>query len=254
MVQMDPEVSVITPAWNAEKTIEEVISSVRAQTFANWEMVIVDDGSSDGTQEKLVAAMLADERIHPVFLSENSGAAAARNKALYLARGRYVAFLDSDDRWKPDKLAKQLAFMKKHQYAFTFTGYEYMDASGRPLNKIIHAPQRVTYHDLLKNTIVGCLTVMIDRNQTGRFQMPDLRSRQDLATWLKLLKQGFTAYGLDENLSAYRVGSRNALSGNKWKAAKKTWFVFRRVEGLPLPEACWYFCHYAANAAIKRFS
>lgn len=252
MVWNNPEVSVITPSYNSERTIEATVDSVRSQTFQNWEMIIVDDCSTDRTGEKLAAAALADERIRTVILPENSGAAAARNTALDLARGRYVAFLDSDDRWKPDKLEKQLRFMKDNAYAFTFTGYEYIDAAGHPLHKVVHTPARVAYRDMLKNTIVGCLTVMIDREQTGKFRMPDLRSRQDLATWLALLKKGFTAYGLDETLSEYRVGG-SSLSGNKWKAAQKTWFVYRRVEKLPLLRACWYFCHYAANAAMKHF-
>ncbi|WP_100487027.1 teichuronic acid biosynthesis protein TuaG [Sporolactobacillus pectinivorans] len=253
MPHIDPEVSVITPSYNVEKTIEATIRSVLGQTFRDWEMIIADDCSTDRTRMKLAAAEFADERIHTVFLGKNSGAAAARNMALDLARGRYIAFLDSDDCWKPEKLEKQLDFMKKNGYAFSFTGYEYINSDGVPLHKVVKAPARVVYQDMLKNTIVGCLTVMIDRKQAGRFSMPNLRSRQDLATWLGLLKKGIVAYGLNETLSEYRISGKTSLSGNKWKAARKTWFVYRQVEKLPMLLSFWYFCHYAAHALIKRF-
>lgn len=253
MLPFGPEVSIITPSYNSEKTVEATIRSVLGQTFRDWEMIIVDDCSTDQTLMKLAAAEFADERIHTVFLAENSGAAAARNAALDLARGRYIAFLDSDDCWKPEKLEKQLNFMKKNGYAFSFTGYEYISQDGEPLHKVIQAPAQITYEDMLKNTIVGCLTVMVDRERTGQFRMPDLRSRQDLATWLGLLKKGIVAYGLNETLSEYRISGKTSLSGNKWKAARKTWFVYRQVEKLPVLLSCWYFCHYAAHALIKRF-
>ncbi|BBN98010.1 teichuronic acid biosynthesis protein TuaG [Sporolactobacillus terrae] len=245
-------ISVITPTYCAEKTIQQTIQSVRAQTWPYWELILVDDASSDQTCAMLREAAKEDTRIRPIFLGENHGAAFARNTALDHAKGRYVAFLDSDDCWKPRKLENQLRFMEMHQYAFTFTGYELMDAEGHLLNKIVSAPKRVTYKRMLKNTIVGCLTVMIDRKQTGTFHMPDLRSRQDLATWLSLLKTGLVAYGMDEVLAEYRISGKTSLSGNKWKAAKKTWFVYRNVERLPLIPSCWYFVHYAAHALMKR--
>ncbi|GGL58678.1 teichuronic acid biosynthesis protein TuaG [Sporolactobacillus putidus] len=248
-----PLVSVITPAYNAEQTIDATIASVIGQTFRDWEMIIVDDCSSDRTRARLMNLTASDPRIRTLFLEKNSGAAAARNKALDLAKGRYVAFLDSDDCWKKEKLEKQLKFMNDRHYAFTFTGYEYISREGEPLQKRVPAPQRVTYSDMLKNTIVGCLTVMIDRQQVGDFHMPDLRARQDLATWLALLKEGRAAYGLNETLAEYRVGGPESISRDKWKAARKTWFVYRRMEKLPLWRSCWYFCNYAANAVIKRF-
>jgi teichuronic acid biosynthesis glycosyltransferase TuaG len=246
-------VSIITPTFCSEKTIKKTIRSVREQTYPHWELIIIDDASTDRTRELLREAAETDNRIKPFFLRENRGAAFARNKALELAQGRYIAFLDSDDCWKTKKIEEQLRFMEMHHYAFTFTGYELMDADGHLLNKLISAPSRVTYKRMLKNTIVGCLTVMIDRQQIGDFRMPDLRSRQDLATWLSLLKKGTVAYGLNETLAEYRISGKESLSGNKWKAAKKTWFVYRRVEHLPLLASCWYFVNYATNAFIKRF-
>lgn len=247
-----PFVSIITPSYNSKLTIEATVDSVKKQTFQDWEMIIVDDCSIDETQEKLADIQATDERIHIKHLEKNGGAAVARNVALQSARGRYIAFLDSDDCWKPEKLAKQIDFMKTNRHAFTFTGYECISLEGNPLNKQVHAPQCVTYSEMLKNTIIGCLTVIIDREQVGDFQMPNLRIRQDLATWLAILKKGITAYGLDEILAEYRVGNPNSISSNKWKTAQQNWYVYRQIEKLNLLRASWCFCHYAANAVLKR--
>jgi teichuronic acid biosynthesis glycosyltransferase TuaG len=248
---MQPLVSIITPAFNASEYIDHTIESVISQTFTNWEMVIVDDCSTDDTREKVRRHSLKDSRIHLIELEENSGAAVARNHALQFAAGRYVAFLDSDDCWTPEKLEKQLRFMQENDYAFTFTAYEVMSPEGRSLDKQVSAPDRMDYHDLLKNTIIGCLTVMIDRNQTGAFMMPNLRTRQDLATWLFLLKKGYTAYGMNEVLAQYRAGNPS-ISKNKWKALKMNWFVYREVENLNMVKAFWCFSHYAFHAVSKR--
>ncbi|WP_141603966.1 teichuronic acid biosynthesis protein TuaG [Terrilactibacillus laevilacticus] len=252
MDRTQPLISIITPSFNAIRTIDETVDSVKKQTYQNWELVIIDDCSTDGTREKLKMMSASDKRIRVIFLDVNGGAAVARNVGLDHAKGRYIAFLDSDDRWKQDKLDKQIQFMQKHQYAFTFTGYEYMTHNGQSMNKVIQAPQKVTYHHMLKNTIVGCLTVMIDRKQTGMFKMPNIRTRQDLATWLMILKQGVTAYGLNENLAEYRIGNSSSISKNKWKAAKQTWLVYREIEKLNRIKASWCFAHYAMHAVLKR--
>ncbi|MCY7916000.1 teichuronic acid biosynthesis protein TuaG [Bacillus vallismortis] len=251
MMRQKPLISVITPSYNAEEYIEKTIQSVLNQTFSDWEMIIVDDCSTDGTRDILKRYEEDNERIHAIFLKENQGAAVARNTALSKAKGRYVAFLDSDDAWKAEKLDKQLAFMRKHQHAFTFTAYELISQDGGPLHKTIHAPVSLTYDDVLKNTIIGCLTVMIDREQTGDIRMPHIRTRQDLATWLSVLKRGFKAYGLNEPLAEYRI-VETSISSNKWKAAKKTWFVYREIERLHFIKATWCFVQYAKNAVKKR--
>lgn len=251
MTRQKPLISVITPSYNAEEFIEKTIQSVLNQTFSDWEMIIADDCSTDGTRDILKRYEEDDERIHAIFLKENQGAAAARNAALSKAEGRYVAFLDSDDVWKAEKLDKQLAFMRKHQYAFTFTAYELISQDGEPLHKTVHVPVSLTYDDVLKNTIIGCLTVMIDREQTGDIRMPNIRTRQDLATWLSILKRGFKAYGLNEPLAEYRI-VETSISSNKWKAAKKTWFVYREIERLHFMKATWCFVQYAKNAVKKR--
>ncbi|MCY8424066.1 glycosyltransferase [Bacillus vallismortis] len=251
MTNWKPLVSVITPSYNARDYIEDTIQSVLDQSHPHWEMIIVDDCSTDGTRGILKQYEERDERIHVVYMEENGGAAVARNKALERAQGRFVAFLDSDDKWKKDKLEKQLDFMMERSCAFSFTGYSLMAQDGTPLDKFIHAPESLTYDDALKNTIIGCLTVMIDREQTGQIQMPNIRTRQDLATWLSLLKKGFTAYGMNECLAEYRLVN-NSISSNKWKAAKKTWFVYREIERLHFIKATWCFVQYAKNAVKKR--
>ncbi|MEH7749438.1 glycosyltransferase family 2 protein [Neobacillus drentensis] len=251
MSPQQPLISIITPSYNASLFIEQTINSVRKQTYQNWEMIIVDDCSTDNTPEILEQIEKEDERIQVIFLNQNGGAAVARNTALQHAKGRYVAFLDSDDCWKPEKLQKQVSFMQTNNYAFTFTGYEVVTNEGVLLNKQVSAPAQISYNDMLKNTIIGCLTVMIDRQLVGNIQMTNIRTRQDLATWLAILKKGINAYGLNENLAEYRTGNPS-ISRNKWKAAKMNWFVYRKVEKLNVVRAFWCFSHYAFHAVLKR--
>ncbi|GKU84548.1 glycosyltransferase family 2 protein [Niallia sp. NCCP-28] len=251
MAYMKDHISIIMPAYNARKYIRESILSVLDQTYPNWELIIVDDCSTDETPQLLRDMEKRDARIRVFYEKENKGAAVARNKALQQARGQFIAFLDSDDCWKRNKLAVQIAFMKQYDVAFTFTAYEYISKEGIPLRKKVSAPIEVTYQDLLKNTIVGCLTVMINREQTGDIQMPAIRTRQDLATWLSILKKGYKAFGINEVLAEYRVGN-DSISANKWKAAQKTWFVYREIERLNLLKATWCFSHYAFYAVRKR--
>lgn len=244
----DALVSIITPAYNAETYIQEAISSVQAQEYQNWEMIIVDDCSTDATPNVVGRAAQQDARIRYERLKQNSGAAVARNRALELAQGRYVAFLDADDRWKPNKLVRQLEFMRQNGYGFTFTGYEII---GRTGGGFIQVPKSQNYVDALKNTAIGCLTVIIDRAQSGNFQMPNYRRGQDHLTWLMLLKAGMTAYGLNENLAEYRKTGSGSLSGNKFKALKRQWHNYRKVEALPLLPCCYYYLCYIVNALKK---
>ncbi|WP_078550012.1 teichuronic acid biosynthesis protein TuaG [Litchfieldia alkalitelluris] len=246
-----PIVSIITPSYNAIQYINSTIESVKNQSFEDWEMIIVDDCSTDGTQQLLQIHKEQDERIKVVYLEENSGAAVARNTALKYASARFIAFLDSDDRWKPEKLERQLSFMREKDLSFTFTAYELMNQEGSLLNKKIAAPAQISYQEMLKNTIIGCLTVMIDREKVGDFRMPNIRTRQDMATWLSILKKGHIAFGLNETLAEYRIGNPS-ISKNKWKAASMNWFVYRKIEKLNVFMACWCFSHYAFHALMKR--
>ncbi|MBE7145201.1 glycosyltransferase family 2 protein [Bacillus paranthracis] len=244
------QLSIIVPTYNASRFIEETIHSVLNQSFQDWELIIIDDCSTDNTVQKLNEFRKIDQRIRVKVLDENSGAAIARNTGISMASGRYIAFLDSDDLWVPRKLEKQLNFMKENNVAFSFTGYEIITESGEKTGKIIHVPKKIDYQGLLKNTIIGCLTVMIDTQQVGKIQMPNLRTRQDTATWLSILKKGFEAYGIDEVLSKYRK-VENSISSKKIKMARMNWKLYREVEGLSVFKSAWCFINYAYNGFAK---
>ncbi|WP_420973542.1 glycosyltransferase family 2 protein [Bacillus thuringiensis] len=245
-------VSIITPSYNASSFIKETIQSVQSQTYTNWEMIIIDDVSKDNTCELIKEEIKKDNRIRLIELQENCGAAIARNTGINNAKGKYIAFLDSDDLWLPEKLEKQLAFMQNNDIAFSFTGYQIMNQDGTLTDKIVHVPGKINYNGLLKNTIIGCLTVMLDIEKLGKVQMPNIRTRQDTATWLKILKQGHYAYGLDEVLSKYRK-VENSISSKKFKMAKMNWKLYREIEGLSIPKSAWCFMNYALNGAVKHF-
>lgn len=242
-----PLISVITPAYNAAKFIGETIESVINQTYSNWEMVIVDDCSKDETRSIIEKYAKIDQRIKLYVLDENSGAAVARNKAMEMAKGRYIAFLDSDDRWLPEKLEKQLKFMQEKNIAFSFTGYVRMLEDGTRTKAIVMPPGTVNYDDLMKRCVIGCLTVMIDRSKAGHVKMVNIRSRQDYVYWLTITKMGFLAYGIPEVLAEYRL-VENSISSNKWKAAKMNWNVFRKIEKQSFLKSVWYFSHYVVRS------
>lgn len=245
-----PLVSVITPVYNAEKYIKETIQSVQNQSYQNWEMILVDDCSMDHSREIISKISAEDPRVKLIKLKENSGAAVARNTAIDHASGKYAAFLDSDDAWIPRKLEKQVAFMEEHQIEFSFTSYEIMDDQGNRLGQIVHAPKEMTYNKLLSNTIIGCLTVMINLEKLGKVKMVNIRTRQDFVMWLSILKKGYKAYGIDEVLSLYRKVP-GSISSNKWKAAKQNWKVYREIEKLSIPKSAISFAGYALNAFKK---
>jgi len=248
---MNNLVSIITPSYNSSKFIEECINSVITQSYIDWEMIIVDDYSTDNSRDLILKFAKEDNRINPIFLDENLGAAAARNIAIKQSKGKYIAFLDSDDIWKSEKLEKQLSFMNDRNIAFSFTSYLPMSEDGKEYFNIIKVPEKMTYASYLRNTIIGCLTVIIDKEKTGKFQMPNIRSSHDMALWLLIMKRGFSAYGLDENLAYYRIVS-NSNTSKKWKAAKEVWDVYRKVEKLNIIYSVYNFIGYAYNAIKKR--
>lgn len=243
-------VTIITPSYNALSFFKDTVNSVVSQTYTNWEWVIVDDCSVDGTREYIKSLSEKDNRIKPIYLSNNKGTAVARNTAIQNAKGKFIAFLDSDDKWEEQKLEKQITFMQESGYAFSFTSYNIITQDGEFTGKVIKAPKKVDYEFLLKNTIIGCLTVMLDIEQLGKVEMPNIRSRQDWAMWLSVLKRGFIAYGLDEPLAQYRK-VQGSISSNKIKAAKMNWFVYRKIEKLALIKSAWCFVNYAYNAFKK---
>lgn len=246
-------VSIITPVYNCESLLEETIKCVLNQTYGNWELLLVDDCSSDNSADVIKKYIKKDKRIKYFKLKENSGAAIARNYALSQSSGRFIAYLDADDLWKPEKLEKQVKFMLKNDYAFTCTDYEKIDEQGNSLNKIIKIPNKVNYNLFLRNTIIQTVGVMVDTLITGKelIVMPNIRRRQDAATWCQLLKAGFDCYEVPECLSYYRVVP-NSLSSNKFKAIKMNWHWYRKIEKLPLWKTCYCFVGYAFNAIKKR--
>lgn len=244
MPKSKPLVSIITPTFNSEKFVGETIYSVLNQTYSNWEMIIVDDCSTDHTVELVKAYQNWDNRIKLIELEENGGAAIARNVAIKHAKGRFIAFLDSDDLWLPEKLERQLEFMLKKDIAFSFTKYIRIYENGEETKAISKTPKSVDYDYLMKHCVIGCLTVMIDTEKTGEIQMTNIRSRQDYALWLTLTRKGFLAYGLPEVLARYRL-VKGSVSSNKWKVAKQNWYLYRHIEKQSLSKSIWYFLNYA---------
>ncbi|WP_420571286.1 glycosyltransferase family 2 protein [Kordia sp.] len=221
-------VSVITPTYNAQSFIAETIDSVRAQSYTNWEMIIVDDASSDKTVEILNQYAAIDDRIKVHLLQTNSGAAIARNSAIKKASGSYIAFLDADDLWKPEKLTKQLAFMQEKNIAVSFSSYELMDEDGKSLGKMVKALPKVDFSKMLKSNYVGNLTGIYNAQQLGKVYMPNIRKRQDWALWLTLIKKVGYAYSLEEPLAKYRV-RENSISSNKLNLLKYNYTIYRKA-------------------------
>lgn len=235
---IDGLVSIITPAYNAENYIYKTIQSVKNQTYKNWEMIIVDDHSSDNTVKKI--NKLKDSRIKIIELNENAGAANARNRGIEIARGEFMAFLDSDDLWTKDKLSSQIAFMKENNYSFTCTEYAEMDENN-DVQAIIQVYDQMGYDGVLKYC-PGNSTVMYNVKQLGKFYAPLIKRRNDFAMWLQVIKKAGIIYGLHETYSIYRVRS-NSLSSNKAKLIKYQWKVFRKIENLPLSKSIYLLIH-----------
>lgn len=248
---MEEKVSIIVPVYNAEKYIRETIDCVKAQTYENWELVLVEDGSTDESLCILETVERQDGRIR-VIRQENGGAAKARNHGLSKAEGRFVAYLDADDLWSPDKLEKQLAFMAKKEAAFSFTSYEFADEKGKGTGKIVRVPEELCYKEALKNTTIFTSTVIFDTKRLAKEKlfMPMIKS-EDTALWFRILREGVTAYGLNENLVRYRRPAKS-LSSNKLEAVRRIWRLYRKAEGLSLWYSFYNFCFWAVRAVKRR--
>lgn len=245
-----PLVSVITPVHNGADTLAETVASVQAQSLEDWEMLLVDDGSQDGSRVLAETLAAADPRIRVSGWAENRGPAAARNAGIRAARGRYIAFVDADDLWLPEKLAAQISHMKQGGAGLGFTAYERMDAGGNLLGRV-GVPARAGHDDLLRSNVIASVTAMYDTAVYGRVEMPDIRRRQDYGLWLLLLRQGGEAHGLNEVLARYRVRP-GSLSANKFVAAAATWRLYREVEELSRPRAAWCLAQNLSRAAARR--
>lgn len=244
-------VSIIMPCFNGQDFIGDSIKSVINQTYTNWELLITDDCSSDSSLEVIDEFIKKDSRIKLFKLEKNSGAAIARNNSLNNAKGKFIAFLDSDDLWLPTKLEKQVRFMEEYKIPISFTSYEVLDENLNSTNTIIKSVNEIDYSGYLKNTIIGMSTSMIDKDIVGNFEFFNIRTRQDTYLWITLLKRGYKAYGILDILAQYRV-RENSISANKWKAAKRVWYLYYELEDLGLFKASYYFLCYMFNAIKKR--
>lgn len=251
---MNTMVSIVVPVYHAQRFIEETMDSVLTQTYENWELLLVVDGNSDPTIAVIEEYIekKQEQRIRLLIQENNKGAALARNRGVKEAKGRYLAYLDADDLWKPQKLEKELRFMQEKDVAFVFTGYEFADENAVGTGKVVHVPERLTYRQALKNTTIFTTTVMFDTEKISKdeLEMPNMRS-EDTALWWKILRSGQDAYGLDENLVYYRRPAKS-LSSNKLVAIKRIWNLYRKAEKLSIPYSCYNFCFWAVNAVWRR--
>lgn len=246
-------ISIVIPVYNAEKYIAEAIECILRQTYQNWELIFVDDSSADRSIEIIEGYLQKDRRLHLYRLHVNSGPAIARNIGIMKAAGRYLAFMDADDLCSKDKLEKQLSFMQEKQCAFCYTGYCFADESGTTTGSVVHIPERLTYAQALKNTTISTITVMFDREKipVELLHMPVNTSGEDTATWWRILRNGYDAYGIDEPLSTYRRYS-GTRSSNKFRAVTGTWRMYRINEHIGLLRSIYYFCCYIKNAVKRR--
>lgn len=245
-------VSIVTPVYNVEQFLRQNIESVLSQTYTNFEMLLVDDCSTDGSRAILEEYAVKDSRIKPIFLNENSGAAVARNAAIEKSSGRFIAFIDSDDVWRPEKLAIQIKYMKSNKYGFTYTKYERIREDNTIIHDAADLPSKLNYSNLLKNTAIATSTVVLDKELVGDFRIVNVRRGQDTATWLKLLREKIEFAHLCDNILGYYRDTEGSLSDDKLVALKRTWNTYRNIERLPLPKAVYYFTSYVFNAIKRR--
>lgn len=209
-------VSIIMPSYNCGMYVEETIRSVQAQTYQNWEIIFMDDCSNDDTIRKLSVMREEEKRIHLCQNISNLGAAVSRNNALREAKGRWIAFLDSDDLWEPTKLEKQVKFMEENGYAFSYTGYQEIDSDGELTRVVVSGPKHVTKTGMYAFCWPGCLTVMYDREKIGLIQIEDIKKNNDYVMWLKVCQKA-DCYLLDECLAKYRRGRQGSVSSHSIK-------------------------------------
>ena len=243
------KVSIIVPMYNAEKFIGKTIESVLAQTYQNWEMLIMNDVSTDNSLAVVSGYAKKDKRIKIINTEKNVGVVKGRNFLIDLASGKYIAFLDADDYWHNEKLEKQIKFMKEKNASISCTEYTRVKENEEKINDVI-IKEEISYNDMLKNNYLGCLTVIYDAKKIGKRYFKELEKNEDYVLWLEIVKDVNTIYGLKENLAYYRVLD-NSRSSNKVKTAKVRWEIYRKIEKLSLLKSIYYFLHYAIRAVLK---
>ncbi len=235
---MNTLVSIITPSYNSSKFIENTIKSVFKQTYKEWEMIIIDDASSDNSNKIVKKYTQKDSRIRLITLKQNKGTAFARNVAIKEAKGRYIAFLDADDVWDLKKLEKQIKFMEDNNYQFTYSGYKLINEHNVNLRRTVNPPSKLSYIELLKTNHIGCLTVIYD-SEVGKINIPLIKISDDYGLWLDLLKKVNYAYCFPEALATYRL-RKHSLSSNKLNLLKGNYKIFREYERLSLFKSLYY--------------
>lgn len=251
-----PKISIVMPLFNAELYITETVNSVLRQTYENWELIVVDDGSVDSSRSIVSGISKNDKRIRILQNPVNVGVAKTRNRGVFSARGRYLAFLDADDVWMPDKLERQVSFMVEQACPMCFTSYETIEADGSHRN-YVHVPKKIDYHSFLKNTVTCSHTIMFDLSIVDKSWLicPDFEEKfdfpEDMVVWLQVLKRGVIACGLDEMLAMNRK-HRASRSASKRHAVSRTWNAYRRVENLTFPYAAYCLFWQLFHAVKKR--
>lgn len=242
-------VSIIMPTYNNAMVICDSIKSVQEQIYSDWELIIIDDCSTDNTES--IINENNDPRIHYFKMNQNQGVAKARNRGIQKAEGRYLAFLDSDDLWLPEKLLRQIQFMQKHHYVFSYTWYKKFRKDATFPGRLIKSPKFVGYKDLLHGNSIGCLTVVLDRLEIPHIEMPN-EYHEDYITWLNILKTGIIAHSLPIDLARYRISTKS-LSGNKLKSFLWTWRVYRNSQQLGVWKACCCMVYYIIYGIKKHY-
>lgn len=245
-------VSIITCNYNSDKFILDTIKSVQAQTYKNWEMIIIDDCSSDNSISIIKDVIKEDSRVKLIELEKNSGPAKARNEGISHANGKYITFLDSDDIWSNSFLSKSVTFCEVNNYDFICSSYTMKDESLEVTFSDFIVPEKVDFYSLLKSNSVSCLTAMYNCESLGKCYMPNFKKRQDLALWLDILNKTPFCFGIQESLAIYRL-RKQSVSSNKIKAAYHTFKVYNSQKKINLLQKIYYFCIYAING-IKKYN
>lgn len=249
---MSDLVSIIMPSYNTDSYIEETINSVMLQTYKNWELIIVDDCSSDNSDE-VVSKYLTDKRVHYYKNEKNSGAAVSRNTALSKAKGKWIAFLDSDDLWLADKLEKQISFMQQNKYYFSYTNYCEVNEHSQSLNVMVTGPKHITKSKMYKYCWLGCLTVMYDSEYVGNVKIADIKKNNDYAMWLKVIHKA-DCYLLSETLAKYRKRSGSISNQKYFTLIKWHYKLWRESEQKCILVSLWYtFCNLVFGVMKKVF-